>query len=478
MIIWPACTLAVHGLLGHILFLIGQPMPAWVLVLAAMTAAGVVSRMPAIAESAPTPSPSRPILIASAVVIVGLFSWSAWTSYITPDRSWDGLVSWSLRVEALGSPADLTRPFFSQPEVFAHSRSYPLLQPLVLSSLGDLLGAQSARLFFPCLYLLLFLILVGTCRRLGVTWGWTMLLSLGLAWTPGYMDVGAAAIDSGYGDLFLAYAVALGAVGLLFEDAPLLFLACLLLPWIKPEGMIYAAILGGILALGDRRRSVAWAAMGLGLSLALWIPLRARLTFSSETWLFLIGPGMTLLLFASHRLFQLHRSARSRMWILGSLVILCVALGAAGSPWLAQSSDPLLRDFVSNLVDLVDRLASLPAMLLGFGAALLAIKTVGLVFLILVPAVLLLRGRETVGGRQVRYFLFLSLIFLFVAILLSPERDLEHELKSRLARLILHIVPATWILLAQVPSLWCLPPVEGEVVESKNGPTSAPEARP
>jgi len=470
--LFPALTMACFGVLAHALFLAGSVVPSWTLpACAAMAALWLVWRPFSVSAVDRSPA-SRTILVASVVLVLGIVVWASWTSCITPDRSWDGLVSWTLRAEALGAPADLSKAFFKQPEVFAHSRAYPLLQPGLLALLGDLLGQQTARLLFPFLFLSLFVLILATARRMGVSWNASLVLATAFSITPGYLDVGAGAIDSGYGDLCLAYAVALGAAGLLLEDSMLLFLACLLLPWIKPEGTAYAILIAACLVLGSNKHNLRAAAGGLGIAFLLWLPLRARLSFAPTTlsWL----PGLLVLgLFpAVQELFGRWCRGRVKWLLLG-----CLALGLAlaaflGRSALLQSTDPLLRDFASHLGDAVQRIPSLPAMLLGWGYALVTFKAVGFAFVLLIPAFFLSRDRLEVGGRRLWAFLLIALGLFFVALLLSPEHDVAHELRSRLSRLLLQIVPVAWLLVVQA---WALLP--GDTLTSQLPAGEGPHPR-
>ena len=474
----PACALAIYGLVGQVLFLLEQSVPSWILIVSLASAIGLFIRFPPRAESPAHAPTTSPFFWGAAVILLGLFVWSAWTSCVTPDRSWDGLVSWSLRANALGSPADLSNTFYSEHEVFAHSRAYPLLQPLILASLGDFLGGHLARLLFPLLYLSIILLILDTGRILGASYKWALLIAMAAAWTPGYHDVGAGGLDSGYGDLFLAYAIAVGAAGLLLENSLCLFLACLLLPWIKPEGIVYAFLFSSVLAFGPSRRALLAAAAGLGLSLLLWLPVRARLSFSPQSYILLVGPAVTILLLLLHVGLQRLRSKKKRVLALGLLASLLLIAGILGRSWLAESNDLMLRIFATNLDQLPDRLSSLPALLLGFVITLFSAKTLGLVFVLLVPAFFLVRARQGSGGSHLWWFLCLSLLVFLVAILLSPERDLAHELRSRLARLVLQIVPAAWIYLTQVGALASKDPVvAGPVSDGCEDSEPTPSAR-
>lgn len=450
IILVPVLAFAIFGWISHTLFLFEQSVPSWILMASFGMAVLFLTRFCRRKEPPNETRAPSPILWGGAIILLGLWVWSAWTSYVTPDRSWDGVVSWSLRARALGSPADLSNAFFSEPLVFAHSRAYPLLQPLIIASLADVAGDQAARLFFPFLYLSIILLLFQTTRRMGASHAWGLVIAVAAALTPAYMDVGAGAIDSGYGDLFLAYVLAVGAAGLLLEDSLYLFLACLLLPWIKPEGVVYALIFFAVLAFAGNKRRLLASSAGMGLSLFVWLPLRARLSFSPESILFLVVPvamgGLVLLALGLQRM----RSTKTRMLALTVLASIAIVVGMLGRSWLASSDDLALRIFATNLDRVPDRLPDLPALLLGFVTVLFTAKTLGLVFLLLGLTFVFPLVRDSRGGRSLKWFLCASFIMFLVAILLSPEQNLAHEVRSRLTRLVLQVVPAAWIFLAQV----------------------------
>lgn len=446
----PAAGLALFGLLGHLCFVFFWPVPAWLLILAFVLATAGLCCCSRPTRTAFSEPPSRLLLLVFGVLLLLLLAYTAWSSMVTPPRSWDGLVSWSLRARALGTPPDLGRSFFSAHEVLAHSRAYPLLQPLVMASLGDLLGANASRLLFPLLFVAIILLLTDSALRLGLRSGYALILGMALAWTPAWFDVGAGGIDSGYGDLFLAYALLVGARGLLLGEGIALFLACLLLPWIKPEGSFYAILFCILLAFSGSRPRLLPAASGLALSLLLWLPLRARLSFAPESLQYLVGPSLLIALVLFHRLLQALPSRSRRAGIITVLVVVLALTSLLARPWLAQSHDLMLRAFLIHLDSLPERLLSLPDLLLGFVASCLTFKSLGFIAPILLVAFLLHLRHEDSRGRLLWWWLGLVLLLFVLAILLSPERDLEHEVRSRLTRLLLQIVPVAWLLVAQV----------------------------
>lgn len=361
-------------------------------------------------------------------------------------RDWDGFILWSLKAHYLVPPTSLDQPYFTDPAIYASGMSYyPPLQPLCLGAMRGLLGDLSGQLLFPILYVasIATVFLALAHRGLTRSEAWIGALAFGL--TPMWLNRGAGAVDSGYADLFLAYALILAGAGLLLSDLRLLFLGALFLPLIKPEGTVYALALGLITATSAPTRHHYATAWGLTLALLLWLPLR---TGDGDAMSF---AGPLLILGALVAIHKLHRRVSPR-------TMLGIGLGIAGGTLIAvfvaedalrSSSNLLLRDFVVHILDPVDRLAKTPQLLLGYAKAVMAVNDFGLLFLL--AFALLLLPRRMVGRipcRPLAIFFLVGLALACTAMLLSPDTDLEHVFRSRFDRLLLHWVGPGWLLTA------------------------------
>jgi hypothetical protein len=380
-------------------------------------------------------------------VILAVLAIATWSSLATPARSWDGMASWGLRAEVLGSPADLGRPFFSDPRVYAHSRSYPLLQPLVVASMASWMGPDLARMFYPMLFAALLLLVGMAGRRCGLSCNNVLFLVVAIAVTPLWNDVGPGSIDSGIGDLFVSYALSLGAIGLLRRETLPLALACLILPWIKPEGTVFALLLILVTAWECRPRLHRVSTLALCISLALWLPLRNRLNMEPVGLTLWVGPVLLAVSLVGGWGLERIRSARGRtVLVLGVVILTGLGTWLAGS-WLATSSDPILGAYVGQLSELPSRITSLPGILVRFLGECFAFKRFGLVFLLLPIALFHRSLLEDGGDRSLARFLGLSLILAFFAILLGPAHDRSMEFSDRLVRFLLGLVALSWLLI-------------------------------
>ena len=154
----------------------------------------------------PTASPpaDRRIAWASAAVLAVTFAALVVGVLATPARAWDGVVGWELRTRALAAEPSLEQPFFAAPEVFAHTREYPLLQPLLLAQAARWFGPDVARLWFPLLWLTLLGVAAGAWRRRGLSARDTWLATVALGATPMLVGPTSGAVDSGYAEITLA----------------------------------------------------------------------------------------------------------------------------------------------------------------------------------------------------------------------------------------------------------------------------------
>ncbi|MCA8957693.1 MAG: hypothetical protein KDC87_16580, partial [Planctomycetes bacterium] len=372
-------------------------------------------------------------------------SW--WGSVVTPDRSWDGLVSWSFRAHYLAPPADLNQPFFTDPAVFAHSATYPLLQPLVLGASQALLGPLWGRSVFP-LWMIACVLLVATTLSIhGLRSGYAALGTLAFALTPMWYSIGSGAVDSGYAELLLVLVLLVAGCGLLLDHAWMVAFGAFLLPLVKPEGLPYAVLLCLVAGL-DRsvRRTVhLWACGGMVIGLLLWLPLRQFLAHRPPTfawWPLALGAALLVGTELATRVLP----RRAVPWLLAlvgmAAVLVCTVfpqpletLLAHCSPGLAVSVDHLSRRF-----------QQLPTMLWGYVQGLLFARKFGLIFPLL--GLILLAPRRFFGPspRPALVGLVVGGVAMGCgSVWFSPE-GLEHELESRFDRLLLHWVGPAWLL--------------------------------
>ena len=259
---WTLLGIAGFGMVANLLLRSDHSVPHWLFPIALLVAwigcLGAVIRSPARARTSRSELVTLAIL---ALVLVAL----AYGSLATASREWDGYVAWNLKARVLEREPTLHSAFFSAPEVDAHSRDYPLLQPLCQASLAHWLSERGGRGLFPMLWL----VLVGLAARAWATIGSgnprRCLAWLGAALMPGLVSPGGGAVDSGYAELFLCVAMTGIACGLLTKDALLVGAGVLVAGLVKPEGWPYAGALAFALVVSTRARLAIWvAALGAG----------------------------------------------------------------------------------------------------------------------------------------------------------------------------------------------------------------------
>ena len=338
----------------------------------------------------------------------------------------------------------------------------------------DLLGDLAGQLLFPTLYVAsiatVFLALTG--HGMGPTGAWLGTLAFGL--TPMLLNPGAGAVDSGYAEMFLIYALLLAGCGLLLADLRFLFLGALLLPLIKPEGTAYAITLGLVTATTACRRHHYATTWGLTCALMLWLPLRSgdhgALSIAGPL---LIGGGLCAL----HELVR-RFSRATVLLITSSLAVAMLATIFLAEEALRSSNNFLLRDFVVHVVELGPRLINTPTLLLGYIKAVVSLNDFGLLFILVLA--LLLSPKRLVGTtpcRPLAWFLVGGLTLACAAMLLSPDPDLTHVFRSRFDRLLLHwagpawLLTSAWVFQAPDPAAQPEPPTyAASAWESSNDP--------
>ncbi len=357
----------------------------------------------------------------------------------TPARHWDGFVAWEMKATALAATPSLDQPYFKDQAVFAHSRDYPLLQPLTQAAVARLCGAAAGRALFPALWLLLLALTCLALRRLGHPQTHAWLATLGLGLLPMLVSPTSGAVDSGYAELAMLLALTTIAASLLLRDAWLLAAGCVLVVLLKPEGSVYAVATVCCTWLGSSRRLHVAAVVGTALALAVWWPVCALLqhgaTASPSGLLQHLG-GLTIVATVAIAT-QPRANGRARtvyIAVVGSL--LAGIVGAA--LLLAPSLGGALAGYVDHLHQLPQRATRIPALMLAFAEQAVSIKRFGLLFPLLALA-LLRRDRAAVDPptREVTMLLTLGLLVVAASMLLSPEDDFEHHVRSSLDRLLL-----------------------------------------
>ncbi len=372
--------------------------------------------------------------IVAVLAMVAAFVAVTWGALATPPREWDGIVSWAQRARLMTPPWSVTRPELADPAVYLHARNYPTLQPMLLGSLRALFGARFARLLFPLLWLLFGTTLLAGLRRVGLprSIAWTTVACAVL--TPMWLNVGAGSVDSGYADLFLSAALMVAAVGVATRSWIEVALGVFLLPLIKPEGVPYAVLVWLVVLVANRRGASIASLTALGVALVL----RLDPMGSPDLLLALAIPVALSLL--GWWLATVRRSFGVLVCgaILASFIAGAVAFG------LRATEGPLVAYWTASLgwthLDW--------HVLGGIVRGLFWARKLGLVFVIL--ALLAVSPRRVAGRCPSRPLAMLTALHVLVAIaalLLSPETNLEHELRSRFDRLLLHGVGVHWLLI-------------------------------
>lgn len=398
------------------------------------------------------PAAPRSLQIAFALLALAVFVPLFWGCVELPAREWDGYAMWELRARQLAGAGGLTRPFFVEAGVYAPSRGYPLLQPLLVADASRLVGYPASRvlyLFFFALHLCCVHALLAT----RLSRGGALLGSIFVMLTPAWIGPGSASVDSGYGELLLSTAILGICAGFPVRDErdppalSWLAAACfVVLPMIKPEGSVY-----GVLALLVGLRSISarpFVAFALALSLGsvLASTLGARLLFVEAAWTdrgLSLGLDLLPLVLLLVRLALGSFAARPPAWIwLGAIPLVRLAFLALEPQGLGG---PLAVVFDGGLARAYARLADLPGLVAGIVGVFLNLRSFALLWPLLACVLVFQRWRVSVADRKLLLFVAAGLAACTVALLMVPEADLEHELRSRYGRLVLHWCGPAWI---------------------------------
>jgi hypothetical protein len=391
------------------------------------------------------------ILMALLAASLAAIAYGAWA---TETREWDGFVGWELRAKSLTPIPAWTEehPLLAPLDaaLFFPSLQYPLLLPSLsadLRSYGGPVGGRLASLMILVAWIQLF---VGYANslRLGMLRSALLIGAFGL--TPMLYSTGAGGADSGYAEILMGYALTVCALGLALRFGPLLLLGPALLIWSKPEGLAYAALFLLVTTVATRGRWLhLWACLSVAVGLLLWLPLRAQLSFASDSrwWLGLALPLLALIAKEA----TLRWPVLRRRWrvLLAGAAALALAGAFVFAESLRSSSVLILRDFAGHPGRLFERLTLLPEILWGTLRQLTQFKSYGFAF-VLLAALLAFPSlrRWCPRPRSALLFALLGLLLAFATLLLSPEDNIQHELRSRLDRLLLHWIGPLWVVLA------------------------------
>jgi hypothetical protein len=443
---------AAFAFVAHLLLLLGAAVPAWLLpaTLFGAVAASLRGRSRAMADEhagGPTAAPApRWLVVGGATTIAALAAALTYGSIATPSRAWDGVVAWDLKARALSHATTLAQPLFADAAALHHSPDYPLLQPLALASLAHWFGDDAARCWFGLLF-------VALAAAVGITVaastqsrcvGW--IAAVGVATTPFFANPSGGGADSGYAELLLANAIAAGAVGLVLTDAPLIAGAAVLLPFCKPEGSVYAALLAATSFVVAPRRVAIAAMLGGGAAAAIWLPLQFRLGHAEpSSTLAVLVPALALVgCVVRWRMDRAAARTSHRLLALGLAGALALAvLGSVGDR-LAGHDSPLLGHYLGGLGRAPDRLAALPGTLFAMLGLLLQPNRFGLT-LPLLGLVLWHAARRGSQFAGLHAWLVGGAVVVAAATLLTPENDLHHFVRSSGARLGAHWLGTAWI---------------------------------
>ena len=365
----------------------------------------------------------------------------------------DYFFSWQLKAIALGSPATLEKPYFRAPNVVSNIKDYPILQPLILASSFDLLGIKYGTLIFPIIYLIMVWVAYNNFRKAGLSIIASHIMMLSLATTPMLISPGCGSVDSGYGDFFFTFSLTIIGAGLITQSWWLLFWGSLILPLIKPEGMIYGIILWLSLLFFGRKKEYISGSLGFGLGLCLWVPIWFSLTEINHKlvlYKFIIFIGIIFIIGYVFKSFILLLNLnKTKQWIL-FIVILGIGFTAVIilKNAFSNSHSALIEYFVLRLDNIFKNIYLLPKALHYWIFYFSFIRKYS--FLYIIIAFLLLMPKK-IAGECPSYALCSFLIILSITSILPflalPTHHVDLHLRSRMDRLFLHWAGAGWMLL-------------------------------
>ena len=445
-------SLTAFAIAVHAFLLARATVPTWILPAAVLIGVGIApwaarrhhDRADS-ADDAPTRL-QRNLVIA---LLATTFAMLVYGAVATGAREWDGATSWELRARVFELAPTFEQPFFLDSAVFAHTREYPPLQPMLLACIARLgLGLDAARLLFPLLWLLLLGLADGAWRRAGVRPRLRLGLLAALGLTPMLVDPTMGAVDSGFGELFTLVAVTASAGGLLHRDLAMTFCGALLLVLVKPEGLLYAPILVGVAWFCGRFGVLCAAVAGFAIGLVLWLPSYLRLVGSMATPLevgLCVGALAIPILVSGAWIHLRQPRDRSRVIVVIALVAIA-GFGALGLTDSLGSPNGVLGVYLAGVERAVGRLTRLPEILIWFAQVAASPRKFGLLAVLLLALAGSAR-RAPCPSRPLLALVIAWFASLVTPFLLSPETDLRHHVSSTLDRLMLHHIGAAWLLI-------------------------------
>lgn len=322
-----------------------------------------------------------------------------------PFGGWDSWSSWGMRARTIFIQRTITPAVYADPSRASTLPQYPLSEPLIAAWVYGWLDAPDDRLV-GAVKILSYLSLAGVCyaaiRRRGASRRFALSAAVVVASMPHITLLG----DFGFVDLPLAVLVAIAASYLIqwLEGGPpgawiIGVLAAGLMPWMKREGLVLAAVLGLSLLVVGRGSRRAWLGVG-GVALAAilfygpWgaliastggargdflsvsletlrsnlsrLPTLARLVGSE-----LLGPNWSYiwpLAGASAIVLMIKRPASRERASSVFVTVAVVYLIVMGSSYLFSSFVPYAQHILSSFYRLVAQVAPLPVLWMSFQA--------------------------------------------------------------------------------------------------------------
>lgn len=426
---------------GVAILLVGGVVPDWLLP-AALLIGLVVPRR--VEFGVLTTKANRWLLVAVGLVLLVVFAALVYGALATPSRHWDGAIAWDLKAIALAEHPTLNQPLFQNPYVHHHSRDYPLFQPLLVALTERCLGF--GRIVFPVCWAMALGAVGLMLRRRGASLSAVGIGMVAFACTPFLVSPTSGSVDSGYADATLAAWLTIAAAGCVLRDTRWIVCSVILVVLTKPEGLVYAGLLLGAAWLQGCRSVLRAAALGSVVGTVLLLLLQHELQFVDRA-----EPPLTAILIpiAVIGMMVLVDGWMDRRnlnaWRLRLAGILCI-IGICVMPLLVQASGNPSGSLAHYMKDpwlVWQRLELLPAVVLSLLDCSLLHGWFGVTApLVLLAAWQARRSKES--GSSLGTWLVLCLPC-WCAVFLVSNIELEHHLRSRMPRLLLHATGIAWV---------------------------------
>jgi len=387
------------------------------------------------------------VLAAVGAALIATFAVLAFGADQTPSRHWDGAVAWDVKTALLTADLTLDQAVFREPAIAHHSRDYPLAQPLLVAMLERWTGA--GRLMLPLIWAVACLaVFVGAARR-GVSAGLAAITAAAFGLTPALVGTHSGSVDSGYADFSLAAWATVAAAGCVGGDRRWIALGVAMMAWTKPEGIPYGAAFVLAAWLCSDRATLLPASLGLAAGAAILLPLQHRLVWADRAPLppsvFAAALAPSTLAIGAELALGRFRSRRQRLGLgvlLGLGLLACLPLFAAWSGNAAGSLGRYLQS-VGLLWERVDVVDDVAGAILEHGVLRGRFALIGVAVL----AMSLVPMRRSFGAEALGVWLIWLLPIWFATFAIS-NLELEHHLRSRVPRLLIHAAGIAWMLVA------------------------------